>query len=121
MQLENYEVTHSHGSSRSTHLLDVRQPPCFVEEWLRWDISTEHTFEPCAGLRRYSVRLLACRRRWTDVDIHRAVSVLLPLGNLRGAAGPRQVADQGVGRAVIDCRRPILLDRRIGRNGQAIG
>ena len=73
------------------------------------------------GIGRHPVRLLARRRLRAEVEVDRAVGVLLHLGDLRRAAGARHVADQRMGLPVVGRDRPILLDRRVGWHGQAIG
>src|SRR6201991_4976466 len=62
---------------------DVRKLPCFVEESLGGRIGAEHEFETAPGVSWHPVRLLTGWRCRSEVDVHRAVGVLLHLGNLR--------------------------------------
>jgi hypothetical protein len=53
----------------------------------------EEDFELSAGVRGNPVRLLARGRLEAEVDVHRTIGVLLQVRILRGAAGPRLIAD----------------------------
>src|SRR5262249_21179580 len=67
---------------RSIHLLDIRQLPGLLEQSLGRSIEAEDKFEALPRLGRNPVRLLAGRRLGAEVDIDRAVVVLLHVGSV---------------------------------------
>src|SRR5262245_28412978 len=102
-------------------LLDIRQLPHLVEELLLRGIEAGHQIELARGIGRYPVRLLAGRRGGPEIDIDRAILVLLQLWNLRGAACARHVPVQRMRLPIISGHRPVLFNWHIWRNVQAIG
>jgi hypothetical protein len=63
--------------SLSPYFLDIRQYPGLVEERLLRTIEAEEDLKLDARLSRNPVRLLARRRFGSEVDVHRAVGILL--------------------------------------------
>src|SRR5580704_19253223 len=105
----------------SVNLLYVRQLPGFVEEGFLRAVETEEDFESSIGIRRNPVRVFACWRFGSEVDIHRTVGILLQSRGQGGAAGPLHVADESVGVPIIGGGRPVLCDGRIRGHVDAIG
>src|SRR5690349_8100240 len=103
------------------YFLDVRQHPLLLEELLLRRVEAEHQLETALRVGRYPVRILPSGRDGAEVNVHRAVSVLLHLRDLRGAAGAGHVLDQRVRLAVIRGNRPILFNRWISGDSQTIG
>src|SRR6185295_4058962 len=101
-------------------LLDVRQPPRLLEQRLLRAVEAEENLEPSVGARGNPVRFLAVRGFRAEVDVHRAVVVLLQSRRLGRAARPAGVTDGRVCVAVVDGRRPVLPDRGVRGHRQAI-
>src|SRR5262249_24766389 len=85
-------------------LLDVRQLPGLVEERLLRTVEAEEDLEPSPGSGGDPVRLLAFGGLRPEVDVDRAVGVLLKARRLGRATEPLPVAYERVGLAVVDRR-----------------
>src|SRR5499426_790933 len=103
------------------HFLDIRQRPFLLEERLLGTVNAEQDFELPAGAGGNPVRFLALGCLRAEIDVDRAVRVLLQSDVLRGAAEPFLIADERMSRAIVGGRGPVLRDRRVRRYRESIG
>lgn len=77
-------------------------------------VESEHQLKLAGRTGWNPVRLFARGCLRTEVQVDRSVRVLLHFGTVRRAAGAIHVLDKRMGLPVVGCRRPVLLDRRMG-------
>src|SRR5215468_5691736 len=80
--------------ARSLHFLDVRTLPGLVKQRLFGTIEAEQDFELSASAGWDPIRFFARQGLRTEIDVNRAVDVLLQSWRLGGATGPGDVADE---------------------------
>src|SRR6516225_6364266 len=103
------------------NFLDIFERPTLVKKRLGWRVEAEVEEVTFAGQRLNPVLLETFRSCWAEVHIHRAVRVLHYVRLTRRHICILRVVDDHLARRlIIDCDGPELLNRRIGRNVQAV-
>src|SRR5262249_1112134 len=96
--------------------LDLAGPPRLLEPWFERAIEPQDYIPTFAGGGLHPVLLLPGRRRWTEVDIHRAVPVHQQSLGLATNAGELLVGlEHRAGLVAVEDHRPEFLDRNVGR------
>src|ERR1700746_3721146 len=88
--------------------LYIRQLPCLFEQRLLWSVEAEEHLKFAVGASRHPVGVTAWRRLRAEVDVDRPVRVLAQPRRLRRTAWRWKVADQAMGRAIVNRGGPIL-------------
>src|SRR5580704_9973190 len=106
----------------SLHQRDLTRPPGLVEPRLQWSVHAKDHKPALARNRLQPVVLFACRRFWREIDVERAIRVLLYSLSLASDCREALAGLQHRARLrVVHRDRPEVVYRHIGRQMEFVG